>query len=415
MICPLAPRVGPRLSLASALLLLFLLSSVHEVAAQLPSSEARFPAGVDSVEVPFSIRNGFMVITVELDGVRPLELVVDTGAPVMALTDTSLARELTYQVVGQAQVDGSGSEAMKTAPIVSGLTPRVGGVELSGGLVLIGGGFHHVLMGLDGIIGASLFEDTIVRIDPVQQRLTLIRPEAFEPSPGSRSVPLVRQPSGHIHTTLRWELEGQMFTTERVLVDTGALQSLSLYVSDTGGIVFPDSMLHDTVIAWGSRGPVRGDVVRIDTLWLGEHALPSVVATVREPEAGDVEEANLGIDVLLLFESVFDYGRGQLYLTPIEREAAPDAWTVGLTVEPPTNSHPTSLTIGDVLEGSPAAESGLERGDQIMEVDGVSMRDLIQRGNARGFLRTKPGVPLSLRVQRGADELVVTVRPRRLI
>jgi len=367
------------------------------------------------VEVPFSIRNGFLVVTVELDGVRPLELVVDTGAPVMALTDTSLVRHLTYQVVGQAQVDGSGSEAMNTAPIVMGLTPRVGGVELSGGLVLLGGGFHHVLMGLDGIIGASLFEDTIVKVDPERQRLVLYRPEAYDSPDDGHVIPLVRQPSGHIHTTLKWELDGQVFTTERTLVDTGALKSLTLYVPEDAGIVFPDSMLHDVVVAWGSRGHVRGDVVRTDTLWLGSHRLPGVIAAVRDPEADEVEEAVLGIDVLLLFETVFDYGRGQLHLKPIEGGTAPDAWTVGLTVEPPTGSNPISLTIGDVLPASPASEAGLKRGDRILEVNGVAMWDLIQRGEARGFLKAKPDARLTLRVQRGADELTVTVRPRRLI
>ncbi|GAB5537773.1 MAG: hypothetical protein Rubg2KO_40220 [Rubricoccaceae bacterium] len=411
MTCPL----GTRSLLASSFVLLLFLGSVREAHAQLPASEARFPAEVDSVEIPFSIHHGFLVVTVELDGVRPLELVVDTGAPVMVLTDTSLAQHLTYQVIAQAQVDGSGSEAMKTAPLVSGLSPRVGGVELSGGLVLLGGGFHHVLMGLDGIIGASLFEDAVVRVDPERQQLTLIRPEVFDPSPSRLSIPLVRQPNGHVHTTLKWELGGQAFTTERVLVDTGALQSLSLYVPESTEIAWPDSMLHDTVIAWGSRGPVQGDVVRVDTVWLGEHRLPGVVATLRKPEAGDLEEANLGIDVLLLFKSVFDYGRGRLHLWPIEGMAPPDPWTVGLTVEPPANSQPTAMTIGDVLLGSPAAEAGLQRGDQILEVNGVSMPDLIQGGNARGFLRTEPGAPLRLRVQRGADELVTTVRPRRLI
>ncbi len=65
--------------------------------------------------------------------------------------------------------------------------------------------------------------------------------------------------------------------------------------------------------------------------------------------------------------------------------------------------------IGEIVPGDPAAEAGLEVGDQILKIDGTEINDwqaLVQAVQAH------PGQRLSMTIQRGADQLSLTIRPR---
>jgi regulator of sigma E protease len=63
--------------------------------------------------------------------------------------------------------------------------------------------------------------------------------------------------------------------------------------------------------------------------------------------------------------------------------------------------------IGEIVEGEPAAEAGLESGDQIVEIDGVSTQDWQQ---VVALVQASPGESLRFIVRRDADLLPVEVR-----
>jgi regulator of sigma E protease len=64
--------------------------------------------------------------------------------------------------------------------------------------------------------------------------------------------------------------------------------------------------------------------------------------------------------------------------------------------------------LGRVLPGTPAAEAGLQPGDRILSVDGQPMRTW---WDFQEVIRTRPGEPLNLSIQRDEDIRQVTVTP----
>lgn len=67
--------------------------------------------------------------------------------------------------------------------------------------------------------------------------------------------------------------------------------------------------------------------------------------------------------------------------------------------------------IGEVMPETPAAVAGLQAGDLVTEIDGISIRNF---GDMRGLVAESPGRPLAFTVERDGRprELIVTPEPR---
>lgn len=79
-----------------------------------------------------------------------------------------------------------------------------------------------------------------------------------------------------------------------------------------------------------------------------------------------------------------------------------EAWELGARPYTPAK-------IGEVLAGYPAAQAGLRPGDQVSAVNGVSVpswEDLAEE------IRKRPGRPVRLTVERGAETLILTLIPQ---
>src|SRR5690606_32518384 len=65
--------------------------------------------------------------------------------------------------------------------------------------------------------------------------------------------------------------------------------------------------------------------------------------------------------------------------------------------------------IGTVLEGSPAAEAGLEPGDRITAVDGVPVARFVE---LPALIGAGEGAPVTLDVERGGAAITLEIVPR---
>jgi regulator of sigma E protease len=69
-----------------------------------------------------------------------------------------------------------------------------------------------------------------------------------------------------------------------------------------------------------------------------------------------------------------------------------------------------SNLVGAVEPESPAAQAGIQKGDRIVAVDGQAVTAWDDLSNA---IKQSGGQPLSLRLQRGGQEVAMTVQPRK--
>lgn len=103
---------------------------------------------------------------------------------------------------------------------------------------------------------------------------------------------------------------------------------------------------------------------------------------------------------------------GTIDLQPVEEGERPGLELAGIGAV--LSAEGDAMVIGQVIEGGGAAESGLVRGDAILEVDGVPVVELGFAGTIER-IRGPEGTSVRLRVRRADGEVGVIVVPRRRV
>jgi len=82
----------------------------------------------------------------------------------------------------------------------------------------------------------------------------------------------------------------------------------------------------------------------------------------------------------------------------------------GIISAPPLDATgPQEIIITDVIPGSPADQSGLQRGDILLSADG---KDLVTTDDASEYIKARPDTPIVFGVQRDGQTLDLTITPR---
>ncbi|MCG8462408.1 MAG: PDZ domain-containing protein [Holophagales bacterium] len=381
----------------------------------LPSSELRFPGDRQIVELPFDYRNGLMVVRVEVEGLaRPLEMVLDSGSPILVLADPELAGSDRFPVFAQAQVDGIGDGPMQTAPLVRDVVARVAGLEIRNGLMLLGG-LDSAKLGVDGVIGRSLFDHAVVEVIWNERRLRVHAPESFSYEGSGARLPLAVGGDRHLET--KASLVSRDGKSEKVslIVDTGARQALGLFLPEGADLPASEPRIADTLVGWGSRGPQWGDVGRVAGLRLGPWDLPGVVTSFVFGPRRSSAEGWIGLPVLRRFRVFFDVPHDRLILEALGGVGDPFVFnSTGLVLAPREPGSP-GIPVVEVIPGSPAAAAGIEAGDKILSVQGTAVAELASEALSRFLITPEEGLELSLRISRAGQQASKTLRARHLL
>jgi hypothetical protein len=376
-------------------------------------AEIEWPAGRGKVTIPFDYENGFVVVPVSVMGSRPLQMMLSTGSPLIVIPDESLAETMDLNIVDEVQVDGDGDGEMQTAPLAMGVDAVVGGLKISKGIVLVGA-VKELLQGVDGAIGASIFRNCVVEINWTDRELHLHDPATYEYDGNGVVLDLTVAADGHPYVDgFAARLGGPNWTELKLRLDSGDRGALTLYVGSDEQIKIPEGAV-ESIIAWGSRGPARGFLSRIDTLKIGStelSALPtSFSETYNSGEPGVPEhDGRLGLIVLERFNILIDYPGGRLILEPTKESARPFSTnTTGVSLAP-GKAGADRLEIAHVIADSPASKIGVRQGDSIMEVNGkpVASMKYVEIWN---LWRSEPGTELRLTIERDGSpmELLLT-------
>lgn len=406
---------------ASALVLLLAvagaLDAQHRQRMTIPSSESRTLTAEGGVAViPFELVNNHMIISVSINGSEPLDIVLDTGMPAPGLviyeSPETKTLDLDIDPGVQAQVGGAGGNGERlTAKIAMSESLLLSGLEIDGSRIIVMPEMPHMSGYHDGIMGYSLFANYAVELDYDESVVRLVEPETYRPPSDAAIVPLTFRANVPYATVTVTLSGGEPFDGE-VVVDLGASHALSLNRDHADDITLPEATV-SAIIGRGVSGIVRGEVGRIDSLVVGGSRLEDLVVTFpaaehQNPRGIDSLAGNLGSEVLRRFNTTFDYANERMILVPNRSHSEPFLYDrSGLRL-----ATGDRLTVEGVIEGSPAADAGVEVGDLVTHVNG----DLVSSANyaeVRAVLMGSGDVRLSL--ERGDTKFDKTVRLRRLI
>jgi predicted aspartyl protease len=350
--------------------------------AHVPVSEAAEQSAramrVPVATIPFELTSDKPFVEVHVNG-KPLSFVLDTGDNAGWVIATSRAEELGIDLKDEQTVRmGAGEGVEVVMGNASGLTFAVGDITMTDQTAIVFP-LRHVAefegRPIDGLIGVNFFERYVVRIDYEHRRLAFYEPETFKYWGDGTVVPLEMLAGWPTVRSTIVTPDGRS-RDAHFMVDTGVRMAV-VFTSPYVEAAELDASLPDViaaVVGGGIGGETRGRIGRLETMTLGDIELRAPVAVLSEDKTGALaSEAYSGIvggPTLRKFTVIFDYGRAQMILEPnpeFEAPFAADCSGLFLTANPPDFDR---FQVRSVIEGSPAADVELQRGDRIVGIDG---------------------------------------------
>jgi hypothetical protein len=171
------------------------------------------------------LRDGRLVhVPVAIDGVR-LWFDVDTGAR-HTVIDAATAKRLRLHIVRGDRMTGAGHGSVSMqhgAPLevtIGAVRPRVADPWI------LDLGHVGTSRRVDGLLGADLFAEYVVRIDPVSQTVAFCDPGTFRYSGSGAAVPL-RVRDNRLFVTMTLSVGNGISATRFVRIDTGSGDAVS--------------------------------------------------------------------------------------------------------------------------------------------------------------------------------------------
>lgn len=381
---------------------------------------AGLPNGVASVQFSFELLANAIFIPVLVNGKGPYLFALDTGS-YNSVIASEAADELGVKGGTHFHAVGAGSDSSDASTVASlaftlpnkvAVSTKVGAmVSMAGLWPLIGKRFY-------GDIGHDILQQFVVAIDYAKQIVTLYDPDTYRYAGSGTAL------AAHLYGAYDPQIDGRLFVPGlqpipvRFTIDTGAGGTIvSAPLVRRYNLVATVGKTFATEDA-GIGGARPSEVVgRLSAIQIGPYTIRRPVVALSADTAGSLAgeaiSVNLGGNILRRFTITLDYPRNRVILEPNAHLKDPlpyDASGMLLTANGPDFR---TFIVDSVLAGTPAATAGLEKGDQIVALDGTSV--------ARYALwqfedeLKKSGSTILLTVQRGHQTIVKTLRLETLI
>jgi hypothetical protein len=371
-----------------------------------PANSARWPAGQDSITVPFHLYNNHIYVDVSINGSAPKPFVFDTGATNVLNNDT--AHQLGIKVEGELPTTGFGDKIQSTG-LAKVKSVGVGGLVIPDQVFMTqGAGGWPAIEGTpsNGLIGYEVVKRAVLTIDYAARTMTFTKPSAFQPPANVTAISFTFDD----HTPmLPGTLDGAPGQFELDTGSRGALTVMGPFAQANHLVEKIHPHISGTV-GYGVGGPAKALLGRAGSLVLGPVTVTGPILEFATNKAGGGNEqhtaGNIGGDILKRFTVTLDYGHQLAWLQPNAGNDSPEVFDrSGLWI---ARAPSGAIEIADVTSDSPAAKLGLVVGDKILSIDGKSAAQ-IPLPALRETFKGPIGTRFQLRVKTASGDKDVTL------
>lgn len=371
-----------------------------------PPNNAQWPAGKDSVSVPFRLLNNHIYVMASINGKEPIPFVFDTGAT--DILDDSAARQLGIPVEGALPGGGFGDQiaafgfAKVKSVSLGGLTlpDQVFGTQASSGWIAVEGAQS------DGLLGYEFVKRAVLTIDYAKHTLTFTRQEAFHPP--TDVAPIAFRFDAHI-PMVSASLDGHPGEFQ---IDTGSRGALIVMhpFAATNGLVDKYHATRLVTMGYGVGGPSKALLARAGELTIGATKIAGPITELISDASGEAAAThtagNIGGDLLKRYTVTLDYAHQRLWLQPNELASRREVFDrAGVWI---ARAKDGGIQIADVANDSAAAKAGIAGGDEILSVNGQPAKD-VQLYDLREHFKGAVGTQFKLHVKGKQGERDVTL------
>lgn len=376
--------------------------------------EFQFEKGVDKVIIPFKIINNLIFIPLKVNKVE-LYFLLDSGVEETILFSMEEKKEVSFFNVEKITLRGLGSDAS-----IEGLKSKNNTLEINGLVsynhllyIVLDQSFNlssHIGIPVNGIIGYNFLKSNLVEINYEKKRITVYKdtPKNRKKAVGKfQMIPItVEKSKPYINSVVAIN---SVEIPAKLLIDIGNSDAIWLFANKEKSIQIPAKNFVD-YLGKGFSGDVEGRRAQIKKFTFSKYEFKNPI--VAFPDSTSLKNVrmvkdragSIGAEILKRFHLVFDYPNQQLFVkknhsfsTPfnynksgIEVQHYGLQWiqeTVSLETVPfggnkVIENGSTSYNnfkykfvlkpmyiIANVRENSPAALSGLQKGDVIVSIN----------------------------------------------
>lgn len=266
---------------------------------------------------------------------------------------------------------------------------------------------------MECVFGAAALSRFVIEMDYEHPRARLIPHEAFTPAPGFVEVPLIFRTNPNVafvRVTFRFadgtEQQAQM------VADTGTASYAALVIDPLASQIRPrlGPTAEPTHVAKGPSGPIKISAARPAAMVIGPVTIEQPVIALLESDfgSGGMDDGLLGCGFFRRFIVAFDYQGRHMYVRPNAHRSDPHLYDASGVYFRPSGR---TFVVENVLPGTAAADAGLKKGDELIDLDDRSA-DTLAPTALRDAL-SQPGQTRRLRVLRGDQMMRITLLLRK--
>lgn len=361
--------------------------------------------------VSFELYHNRVYLPVDVEG-RLITMVLDTGAADSGVSD-SVAKDLGLKLQGTAQLVGNG-ESTQTVSLARNVSFRVGTAELAEKAVLVipfSSLEAREGRAIAGVLGVDLFRKYVVVIDYEQKRLWLFDSKHFiyHGSGVIVSLPLFQA---------TMQMPGGQPISLRLAIDSGTYSALRLvpHFAQEHDLIVESGSPSLASFGFGIGGEFPEKIARVADLQISSLHIPTPLASISEATHGATASSHydgtIGGAILSRFTVILAYAHSQMILEPNAEFAAPFCADTSGLIFSASGSDFKTVSVLHVIPNTPAAGAGIQEGDVLLGVDGVSADSL---GLERIRVLFERAGDYHLQIRRGSNDVSVRLTTHDLV
>jgi hypothetical protein len=338
-------------------------------------------------EVPFRFEGNFILVSVLFNNLLPLTFILDTGAEYSILTKKEIADFLNIDYQKRYTLYGADMQEELYAYLSKNISLQMGDLQATHRSILVLEEDYFRFeeysgLQIHGILGADFLKRFTLQIDYQKQIVTFYSPVYFKnkvkinkdnvdllPFTLIKSKPYIRC------TT---HLYGEEINTLNYLIDTGAGLSLLLYTS-IDSLKNAQVKMLNSPIGLGLGGKLEGYVGRIKSFQFASKSFPELITKFQQkPIFFDSlmitpRDGIIGNNILSAFSKViFDYNTSNVIVSKSPKNIKQRPYDRSGLIIGASGENLNIFTILRIIENTPAFKSGLQIGDRIKKINGLS-------------------------------------------
>lgn len=375
--------------------------------------------GRKSERMPIKIVNNLIILPITINKTFTLNFILDSGCHAPILLDHQMTYLFPFEQMRTIPIRGLGPNEAFEADVVMNCVFDMENITANNVslIVLPENTFDisaHLGVTVHGIIGYDLFKNFAIEIDYVGEWVRFYHPKKKIKRRKFESFPLALENTKPF-INAKISLDDGEIIDGKLMLDTGASYPLTLIQDTVSNIHLPSPNLQ-AYLGTGLSGDLNGHIARSKSLQLEHFEFENIItafpdqASIRHIVSENQREGTIGGEILRRFRVIFDYPHQRLLLKKNNRYRSAFEYNKGGMLIKAKGKNLNTFIITEIDPDSPAEKAKLQKGDQIIEVNGKAHNEITLNNIYNMMNVTKSGRTVRFTILRGTKIFKVKVK-----